>query len=151
MYDVILFLHNLLRWVILAVVVDMALVSWWSYFNKTSYNKFHRIFALSTMIFIDLQFTLGIAFFLGISPVSSEIIQSGSGFMKNPALRFFGLEHVFLGIIVLVLSHIANVRGKKAVELAKHRNFAIFYTIIAILVLMMIPWPGLPWGRPLFR
>jgi hypothetical protein len=152
MYDVILFLHNLFRWIILAMVADMVLLSWWSYFNKAPYTKLHRILSVITMIFLDLQITLGLIFFAGVSPLVQGMFSSAGGFMKNSAMRFFGIEHVILGLAVAAVLHIGNTKAKKTEDdISKHKTYAVFFTIGLLLIIAMIPWPGLPWGRPLFR
>ncbi len=73
------------------------------------------------------------------------------GFMKQPALRFWAVEHIGGMLIAAVLITIARgVFRKPITEPAKHQKAFILYLIALILILVSIPWPGRVVGRPLF-
>jgi hypothetical protein len=62
--------------------------------------------------------------------------------MKNPQLRFFGMEHILLMVLAAVLITIGRKKAEKAVDPAKkHKLIAIWYVIGLILIFLAIPWP----------
>jgi hypothetical protein len=73
--------------------------------------------------------------------------------MANPVDRFFGLEHLLFMAVALGLAHAGRVVARKApAAVAKHKKAALFFTASLVVVLLGIPWEGLPdIGRPLFR
>jgi hypothetical protein len=72
--------------------------------------------------------------------------------MRNAPLRFFAVEHPFGMLIGLALAHVGNAKIKKATEGAgKHKLAAIFFGLALVAILLSIPWPGTPGGRPLLR
>jgi hypothetical protein len=55
-------------------------------------------------------------------------------------------------LIAVVLAHVGRVRSKKAqTDAARFKSAAIFYGLALIIILALIPWPGMAAGRPLFR
>lgn len=91
--EFLLSLHNLFRWVVLALGFLAVLGA------LKNNAKPLRIYA----IFITLQFLLGLVLFK----------------TKEFLVRFFVLEHPFLMILSLVFSHIALARSKKGGNLWK--------------------------------
>ncbi len=70
--------------------------------------------------------------------------------MKDPLLRFFAVEHLVLMLVGLAFVHVGRARAKKArSDVAKHKTAAIFYTLGFVLILVGIPWPFSPIGRPM--
>ena len=55
-------------------------------------------------------------------------------------------------VAAIALVHIARVKIRKATDAErKHRLAMLLYGIALVLMLISIPWPGLPVARPLFR
>jgi hypothetical protein len=100
---------------------------------------------------LDLQVLLGLLVYVFLSPtVRTAFVNIGAA-MKDPMLRFFVVEHAVGMIIAIVLAHIGRARTKKAVpDDRRFRAAAIFYTLALIMILLSIPWPGMPAGRPLW-
>jgi hypothetical protein len=71
--------------------------------------------------------------------------------MGDSALRFFLVEHAFGMLLAVTLAHIGRIRIRKAADDGRrHRSAAIYFGIALVLVLLSIPWPGMPAGRPLW-
>ena len=67
-------------------------------------------------------------------------------------MRFFTIEHVIGMIAGIALVHIARVKIRKAADAErKHRIAMVWYGIALILIIVSIPWPGLPVSRPWVR
>jgi cytochrome c551/c552 len=72
--------------------------------------------------------------------------------MHDPTLRFFGVEHItamFLGISFL---HVGRTRSKLLSDgKTRHRRVLGFTLVALLLVIIGVPWPSRPYGRPLVR
>jgi Na+-driven multidrug efflux pump len=55
-------------------------------------------------------------------------------------------------LVAVTLVNIGRAKIKRASEAArKHKLAAIFFGIAIVVILLSIPWPGTPGGRPLLR
>ena len=63
---------------------------------------------------VDLQFTLGAWLYLFASPLSHAFFADFGAGMRQPLLRFFGLEHALGMLIAVALIHIGRTRSKRA-------------------------------------
>ena len=140
MYNGLLHLHNVLRWVILILL----LVSLFQAFAK---NQGLKKTSLWLMIAAHITLVLGVSQWM-IGDVGIKVIQN-SGFgivMKDSAARFFAVEH-FAGMLIGIIL-ITVARGK-----AKLLNFSPaswVYLLALVVILITIPWPfregiGRPW------
>jgi membrane protein DedA with SNARE-associated domain len=73
--------------------------------------------------------------------------------MKDPAARFFTMEHLSMMLIAWILVHVGRAAVKRAnTDAAKHKKSLIFFGIALVLILASIPWPFREAiARPLFR
>jgi hypothetical protein len=72
--------------------------------------------------------------------------------MRNAPLRFFAVEHITGMFIGIALVHVGKSKIRKVADTAqKHKLALVFYGIAMIVILLSIPWPGMPGGRALFR
>ena len=151
-YTLTLFIHSYLRWLIVAlgfVVFVRSLRGWqrasvWSEIDE----RLHKLF----VAFIDTQFTLGLLLYVFLSPLTAAFFaQPGPG-MKQAVLRFFGVEHIFAMLLVIAIVHVGRVRSKKSPTAAlRQRRVFLSVAFALLLVMLSIPWPFLPYGRPLLR
>ena len=145
MYGLVLTLHSLTRWIAVILAV-MALVRGatggstpWNSADETPRRFFPHA--------MTLQFVLGLILWF-ISPVVAVARASMGAAMKDPALRFFTVEHATVMFVALTLTHIGAARTRRATDpAAKRRTMLIFFGIATALVLYSIPWVS----RPLVR
>jgi hypothetical protein len=72
--------------------------------------------------------------------------------MKNPALRFWAVEHAGGMFISVALVRMGRVLAANAKSRAAARNRRLTCFVLATIgMLLSIPWPGRTNGRPLFR
>jgi hypothetical protein len=103
-------------------------------------------------ITLDLQVVLGALLYFVLSPFTKEALSNFGAAMSNSGLRFWAVEHVFGMVIGVALAHVGKVKIAKAPNDARrHRLAAIVYGLALLAVVISIPWPGMPNGRPLFR
>ena len=147
MYPLLVTLHSWNRWLVLAAIVASLVVAARGP-NGSGLLKKVRI---ATVSLADLQFLVGIALWFAspMTPSSMEVFRS---FMKDSGLRFFSVEHPFAMLLAVVALHVFSVGSKKAPDEAKaHKRWLVGCVVALLLVLAGIPWPGLPYERPLFR
>ena len=151
-YALVLFTHSYVRWLVLAMALTVlirSLVGWQRGSPWTSADeKWHAAF----VGIVDLQFTLGLLLYVWLSPVSWAFFGDVGGSMKDPMLRFFGIEHIVGMIVAVTVIHIARDRSRHAAsDRLRHRKVWISTLVAILIVAASIPWPVLSYARPLFR
>jgi hypothetical protein len=151
MYNGMLHLHSLLRWIILILL----LVALYKHFvdRHRPFTAGHKKIDLFLMISCDIMLLLGLYQWISGAAGLKSIQNYGmSDVMKTPALRFFAIEHFTAMLLAIVLVHLGYAYGKKQVpDVQKHKRILWFFGVALLLILISIPWPfreGI--GRPLF-
>lgn len=152
MYALLLTLHNLTRWLVLlfgAVAVVRAFLGW---FGKKEWTKFDRRAGMMFAGMIDLQLLLGLILYFIYTPFTKVMFADFAGAMRDGVTRFFTMEHSLAMLVALALAHLGTSAVKKAAAaVSKHKRAAIWFTATLLLILAMIPWPFMDYGRPLLR
>ncbi len=147
MYSLFLTLHSLARWVVIVlavVVVVRALLGWR---RGTSWTDLDDRLGLFFTIGLDVQVLLGLILYLFLSPLVGAAFQDFGAAMRDSDLRYWGVEHIALMIVALVLAHAGRSLAKRTSDaVAKHQRALIFYGLSVLVILAAIPW----W-RPLLR
>lgn len=143
MYTTILTIHSWLRWVAL-IAGALATVA-------ALRGKGDRP-GLIFMITLDIQLVLGLVMYLAVSPVMEAIRADFGKAMKDPATRFWAVEHITMMLGAVILVHVGRILGRKAATPeSKNMKLFICFGIAMAMMLLSIPWPGLRAGRELFR
>ena len=152
MYSLVLSLHSLLRWIVLilaVVAVARALVGW---LGKKEWARLDDQLGLFLSISIDLQLLLGLLLYIVLSPITRSAIQDFGAAMSSSAARFWVMEHALGMIVAVVLIHVGRSAARRGqTDASKHRRAAIWFGLAALAILITMPWPFLPYGRPLLR
>ena len=141
MYGIVLTVHSLLRWGVLAA--GLAAVARGGAPGSSTGKWF--------TILLDVQLLLGLLLYFVLSPFTRAALGDFAGAMKNAQLRFFVVEHLVGMVIAVALAHIGRKKIGQARPERRARLAFIFYGLALVAILASIPWPGLPAGRPLFR
>jgi hypothetical protein len=105
MYNGLLHLHSLLRWVILILIL-VAIFRSLADRNKP-FTPGHRKTGMFLMITCDIMLLLGLyQWFAGDWGLRSIRLNGMSVVMKNSSLRFFAVEHIAAMILAIILVHI---------------------------------------------
>lgn len=144
-------IHSIVRWLILLFGLWAVLRAIMGVSGKSAYAAADTKAGLFFMIFLDIQFLLGIIL-LFISPLTQSAFGDMGAAMGNKGLRFFTVEHTVLALGAIALVHIGRSKIKKlADDGKKHKTALIFFGVALILILALIPWPGREMiGRALF-
>ncbi len=147
MYALFLTLHSLARWVVIVlavVVVVRALLGWR---RGNPWTDLDNRLGLFFTIGLDVQVLLGIILYLFLSPLVGAAFQDFGAAMRDSELRYWGVEHIALMIVALVLAHVGRSIARRAPDdIEKHKRTLIFYGLSVLIILLAIPW----W-RPLLR
>lgn len=136
MYNGLLHAHSGLRWIALILLV-VAIVNAFISKGKGIYLKKDKMISLFAMVMLHTQLLIGFVLYF-LSPK----VNFSEGWMKNPLFRFYGMEHLLLMLIAIVLVTIGRKKAEKAsVASQKHTKIMVWYTIGLILILASIPWP----------
>lgn len=152
MYSVVLLVHSWLRWLILLAALLTLSRSLTGQRSRKLWSpadeRWLRVFTVS----LDSQLLAGLILYLGISPITAVAFQNLHAAMRDPSLRFFVVEHAIGMIAAVALAHVGRVKVRKAATAdAKHRAALMWVALALIAILISIPWPWMPGGRPLFR
>lgn len=126
--------HSGLRWVVLGLLVYAILNA---LRRKSTYEKSDRLLNMFTMVSLHIQLVIGLVLYFTSSKVSFV-----EGWMKVKLLRFYGMEHILVMIIAIVLVTIGHGKAKRALDVTKkHKTIILYYSIGLLLILSSIPWP----------
>jgi len=104
------------------------------------------------MMTLDVQMLLGLLLYLVLSPNTAAIMNNFAGAMKDPAARFWAVEHASSMFGAIALAHVGRVLARKAKDASAKRRYLLTCFGLAILFMFIgMPWPGARGGRPLFR
>lgn len=141
MYGLVLLVHSWLRWAVLAAGIAAA------FGGRSREDTGGKWF----VILLDLQIVLGLLLYFVLSPYTKTAMADFGAAMGNSQLRFFAVEHLFGMLIGTALAHIGRKKIRNAPIERRGRLALIFYGLAMVAILLSIPWPGMPAGRPLFR
>ena len=146
MYTIVLIIHNWVRWVALVSAIGAAFAALRK--NDGAAERWGLI-AMSTL---DLQMLLGLLLYLALSPNMAAIMSNFGGAMKDPVARFWAVEHISSMFLAVIVAHVGRVLARKATSPdARRKRILIGFSIAALLMIVGMPWPGRPGGRPLVR
>ena len=126
--------HSGLRWVALILLI-LAIIN---AFTSKTYEKKHKMINLFAMVILHTQLLIGLVQYFG----TSSKVQFIEGWMKNPLLRFYGMEHLagmLIALIVVTIGHSKSKRGSTPEE--KYKPIKLWYVVGLILIVASIPWP----------
>ena len=141
LYNVLLHLHSVGRWIILLlllIAIFNSLVAGQRPFIRSDART-----GLLLVIFTDIMLLIGLALWF-FGPRGYNIVRDTamSEVMKDPSNRFFGVEHIAGMVIAVILIHIGKAQGKKRIsDKAKHKRTLLFYLLALLIILASIPWP----------
>lgn len=150
MYQGLLHLHSILRWIILILLV-VNIIRHFSIADQP-FTAADKKLGLFLMIAAHTTLLLGLyQWFTG--PWGFQNIQNlGMGVvMKDSVQRFWAVEHITGTVIAIVLITIGRGVAKKNLpNITKHKRSAVLFLIALIVLLAVVPWPfrtgiGRPW------
>lgn len=140
MAGMLLMVHSLVRWLVLAALAVRAargIVAWQM---RAPWTNVDRLVSLAAMILTDVQLSLGLIVF-ATSPTIQGALADPGGAMKDGAIRLRFVEHPVMMVVGVILVHVAYAIGKRSGDDARRHRVAGLLTLVALLVILArIPW-----------
>ena len=152
MQNVLLYLHNLLRWAILVMLIWSIIKSLSGWQSKRAFTPGDRKTWLFTLIFAHITLLIGlIQVLFGRYGIFTTSLPEGTNVMKDKFYRFFWIEHPTAMILAIIFITLGYGMAKKQVsDQVKFKKAFWFFIIALVLLLAGIPWPSREIvGRPL--
>jgi hypothetical protein len=151
MFEFTLTVHSWLRWATVIAAVMATAAAFGIRRDGRGRDQAER-WGLLFVIAMDLQLVLGFLLYFALSPTTAAIFDDFSAAMRDPAARFWAIEHVSLMTLAVAAVHVGRVLARKARTPSSTRmRLLIGFGLATIAMIAAIPWPGMPAGRPLFR
>lgn len=142
MYKVVLDLHSVWAYLLLAVLVIAVVNSFMGLSSKRLYvDKKDLRIALFGLITMHIQLLLGLLLYF-VSPNGVGLFSAhGGGVMKDSLMRLHAVEHPLMMILAVVFITIGYSKHKKKTDnTSKFKTLVIFYSLALVFVLSRIPW-----------
>lgn len=151
MYALVLTIHSWLRWATLLVGVGASVNALCDSLQPSERPPGAR-WDTFFMLAVDFQVLFGLVLYFGLSPFTKEAMEDFGSALRDPALRFWAVEHLAFMAAAVVLVRMGRVLALNARTPAGRRlRRSVCFAGATVLMMMAIPWPGLSNGRPLFR
>ena len=152
LYNGLLHLHNLMRWVILVLILVAIFKAYGGMTTKRAFDNGDKKTGLLLMIAAHITLLIGIyQWIVGPWGLKNISARGMSEVMKNGVYRFFAIEHLAGMIIAIVLITIGRGVAKKNIpDGSKHKKAFWMFLVAFVIILISVPWPfraGI--GRPL--
>ena len=145
MYTITLGIHNLVRWLVLAVGAYTVFRAWSGWSGRKPWTDGDTGAVRLFVNALSLQFIIGIVLY-AISPLIRTGLADMSTAMSTPSIRYFVVEHVTIMIAAVAVAHIGAARVRKAASDSARFQTATIWMGIAFAAAAGFT----PWGRPLF-
>jgi len=132
MYELILNIHSVLRWVLLFFLVVTIIKSLIGWLGNQPWKPVDNQLSLLTLIFTHTQLIIGLVLYFISSKVNfSDPVSDG--------FRFYTVEHISGMLIAIILITIGRVLAKKrSIPKAKFRVTTIFFLLGLLIMISMI-------------
>ena len=152
MYPWLIFFHSIIRWFVLASLIFAIYRAYNGYklnavFNRTDDSVRHWTATIS-----HIQLTIGSVLYF-TSPLIKFFLANFKEQVRNIDLAFFGIAHILLMTISVVIITIGSALAKrKSTDKEKFRTMLVYFSIALFIIFLSIPWPFSPFSsRPYFR
>jgi hypothetical protein len=150
-YSTVLTIHSWLRWTALLLGAAATINAFRHRGDATQPPPGSRWDSLF-MLTVDLQVLLGLLLYFGLSPFTRDALSDFAASMRNPQLRFFVFTHIAAMVVAVGAVRAGRVFAMSSQTSGLRRNGRYVCFGIALLAMAAgVPWPGLVYGRPLFR
>jgi hypothetical protein len=152
MYQTLLFLHSVVRWLVLAMLIYATASAYIGYSTNRSFTKTDDSIRHWTATVTHIQLILGATLYFN-SPVIKAFYASFSESIQSVGTAFFGVIHVLIMFVAIILITIGSALAKRqTVDQYKFRTVLTWFSIGLFLILLAIPWPFSPLAnRPYLR
>jgi hypothetical protein len=112
MYSILLAAHSLVRWLVLISLLVAIFQGYKGWLGNKPFSKSDNIIRSATASIAHVQFVLGIVLYC-ISPVVRYFLSYFKTAVHEREIRFFGMEHITMMLIAVVLITIGSMKAKR--------------------------------------
>ncbi len=143
MYEILLAIHSLTRWLVLITAAVALVTNLSGWFGTKTWTAKNRKINAAFLGSVHLQVVLGLILYTGgMSPTMTRIFQNFGGAMKEASLRFWAVEHIGGMLLAAIVVHIAHVVSKKHdADRTRFKYASIGFMLGLVLIVASIPWP----------
>ncbi len=151
-YATVLWVHSWLRWGVVCLAVLCLVRAARGWVRRAPFAdvdaRLQRLFVGA----VDAQLLHGVLLYALLSPITAVGFSNLGAAMRNSVLRFFVLEHPLAMLIAVVVVHVGLLWSRRFGADPRRHRAVLRTTAVALLCFIIgIPWPGLPYVRPLLR
>ena len=152
MYAYLLIAHSIVRWLVLSSLIFAIFRAYKRLKTNAVFSKTDDSIRHWTATISHIQLTIGSVLY-STSPLIKFFLANFKEQLKNVDLSFFGLVHMFLMTVSIVLITIGSaVAKRKQADQEKFRSMLIWFSIALAIIFVAIPWPFSPLAnRPWIR
>lgn len=150
LFAVLLALHSWCRWIVVGLTLLVVLRCASGWLRAATWTSLDAGLARLWVGAVDLQVSIGLLLYFTASPTAAAARQSLRVAWTDGWLRFFGIVHPAAMLSAAALAHAAWVWARRT-EDHRFRRLGLGALGALTLIALAIPWPFLPYGRPLAR
>jgi len=152
MYNSILVLHSLVRWLLLFSLIFGLYRAYYGWKSKSIFGPWDNRARHVTATIAHVQLIFGLWLYF-ISPIVNYFFENFREAVHMREIRFFGMEHVTMMTIAITLLTVGSIKvKKKSTDQEKFKTMLIWYSIVLVIIFLSIPWKFSPFtARPYFR
>lgn len=152
MYSVLLSIHSWIRWLVLISLVFAVYRAYLGWRSGKVFSKLDDRARLIATSIAHVQLVLGLWLYF-ISPVVDYFLKNFSDAVHRREIRFFGMEHITMMLIAVIILTIGSVKVKHANgDQEKFKKMFFWFAIVLLIIFLSIPWSFSPFtSRPLYR
>jgi len=152
MYPYLLFIHSLVRWLVLLSVIYALIRGIRGWAGKRKFTAADNSIRHVSATVAHIQLFLGYVLYFN-SPLVGYFRAHYHEAVQHTEYLFFGLLHIVLMTLAIICITIGSSVAKRQ-ELATHkfRSITLWYALALLLIFIAIPWPFSPLAhRPYIR
>jgi len=152
MYPILLALHSLVRWFVLAGLLFAIIRAYRGWLGNKVFTKFDERIRWTTATIAHIQLIIGVWLYF-ISRIVTYFLHNFKEAVGQRQVRFFGMEHVTMMLTAIVIITIGSAKAKRKVtDREKFKTMAVWFAIGLIIILTSVPWSFSPLvSRPNIR
>ena len=152
MFEVLLFLHSLFRWLVLASLVFSIYRAYRGYTQKRLFGKTDDALRHWTATIAHIPLMIGMVLYFK-SPLIQYFWSHSKESTSIKEYTFFSVVHILLMLLSIIIITIGSALTKRRQDgKAAFKTMLFWYVAAFVLIIIAIPWPFSPLaGRPYFR
>ena len=148
--QILLFIHSLIRWFVLISIIYSLFRAYRGLKNQALFSKTDNAVRHWTATIAHIQLAVGINLYFKSSTVQ-HFLSNFKEASKNLEFTFFGLIHIFLMSIAIIVLTIGSALAKRRkTDEEKFKTILVWFSLALFIIFIAIPWPFSPFAHRVF-